>query len=134
MVGFKNPAGQHHTPGLDELAGDLKTKAIQANESGQIRRGKGSVRHVEVFQMGGVTTPIIGRPQPLPTHQHTTPSSHHHYTLNSEEPQNNSSDCACAPDGLMRASTQASWDGTSTSANSTPMLRAHGMKYLVKYS
>ncbi|WP_206673512.1 hypothetical protein, partial [Pseudactinotalea terrae] len=41
---------------------------------------EGSVKHVEVFQMGSVRTPIIGGPRP-------TPGSTRRYTLNCEEPQ-----------------------------------------------
>ena len=34
---------------------------VEATERRQIRTGEGSVRHVEVFRLGGVGTPIIGR-------------------------------------------------------------------------
>src|SRR6185295_14293088 len=37
---------------------------------------------VEVFQLGGVRTPIIGRPRPLPRQRRAD----HLYTLNCEEP------------------------------------------------
>ena len=40
---------------------------VEPAERGQVRAGEGSVRHVEVFRMGGVRTPIIGRPRPLRT-------------------------------------------------------------------
>ena len=46
---------------------------------------KGSIGHVEVFQMDGVATPIIGRPRPLPGHDTPNPAYHPH-TLNYEEP------------------------------------------------
>jgi hypothetical protein len=52
-------AREHSTVGLDALSGDLQAEAIQAAERGQIRRGEGSVRHVEVFPMGSVRTPIM---------------------------------------------------------------------------
>ncbi|MDF1902031.1 hypothetical protein PXH78_23810, partial [Mycolicibacterium smegmatis] len=42
----------------------------------------GSVRHVEVFQMDGVGTSIIGRPRPLSRHRRADDL----YTLNCEEP------------------------------------------------
>jgi hypothetical protein len=38
--------------------------------------------HVEVFRMGSVRTPIIGRPRPLPRQRRAV----HLYTLNCEEP------------------------------------------------
>ncbi|WP_345045291.1 hypothetical protein, partial [Georgenia daeguensis] len=44
----------------------------------------GSVGHVEVFQMGSVRTPIIGRPRPLSGDRR----AHHRYTVNCEEPAN----------------------------------------------
>ena len=64
------------------LPGDLQPELVQAAERGQVRAGEGSVRHVEVFRMGGVRTPIIGRPRPLPGHRRAD----HRYTLNCEEP------------------------------------------------
>ena len=39
------------------------------------------IRHVEVFRLGGVRTPIIGRPRPSPRHRHA-----HSYTLECEDP------------------------------------------------
>ncbi len=48
---------------------------------GQIRAREGSVRHVEVFLMGGVGTSIIGRPRPLPGQLRAQPT----YTLLCEE-------------------------------------------------
>jgi len=35
-------------------------------ERNQVRAREGRVRHVAVFQLGGVRTSIIGRPRPLP--------------------------------------------------------------------
>ena len=61
--------------------------------SGQAKEG--SVRHVEVFQMGGVRTPIIGRPRPLPGHRRADPR----YTLNCEEPVNSSEQSGLRVDG-----------------------------------
>lgn len=40
--------------------------------------------HVEVFQVGGVGTSILGRPRPLPRYRRASPR----YTLNCEEPLN----------------------------------------------
>src|SRR5690606_34603215 len=51
--------------GLQPLAHDLQPEVIQPSERGQVRASEGSVRHVEVFPVGGVGTPIIGRPRPL---------------------------------------------------------------------
>ena len=47
---------------------------------------KDSIGHVEVFQMDGVGTPIIGRPRPLPGHDTPNPANNT-YTLNYEEPR-----------------------------------------------
>ena len=63
--------------GLEALPDGFQTELIQTAEGGQVRTGEGSVRHVEVFPIGSVRTPIIGRPRPLPSHRHarlTTPS------------------------------------------------------------
>ena len=45
---------------------DLETEVVQPAEGSQVRANEGSVRHVEVFRMGGVGTSIIGRPRPSP--------------------------------------------------------------------
>lgn len=82
IVGADNPARQHRTVGLESLTDGFEAELVQAGESGQVRAGEGNARHVEVFQMGGVRTPIIGRPRPLPGHRR----AHPHYTLNCEEP------------------------------------------------
>src|SRR5699024_3645314 len=58
-------AGQHRPIGLQPLAHDLQAEVIEASERGQVRGSEGSVRHVEVFPVGSVRTPIIGRPRPL---------------------------------------------------------------------
>ena len=83
---------------LNALARHLQPQAIQARERAQIRAIKDSMRHVEVFQMDGVGTPIIGRPRPLP--QHDTPNpAHNTYTLKCEEPllvAHRFVDCMCA--------------------------------------
>ena len=67
------------------LARHLQPQAIQAREGAQIRAIKDSIGHVEVFQMDGVGTPIIGRPRPLPGHDTPNPA-HNTYTLKCEEP------------------------------------------------
>src|SRR5215212_1985864 len=68
------------------LADHDQAELIQAAERGQVRAAEGSVRHDEVFQMGGVGTSILGRPRHLPRDRR---ASHHptsDYTLNCEEP------------------------------------------------
>jgi hypothetical protein len=63
----------------------LQTELIKPAERGQVRateaNNSGNVRHVEVFQMSGVRTSIIGRPRPLPSHRRADQP----YTLNCEE-------------------------------------------------
>ena len=80
-----NPASQHCMVCLNALTRHLQPQAIQARERGQVRAIKDSIGHVEVFQMDGVGTPIIGRPRPLPGHDTPNPAYHPH-TLNYEEP------------------------------------------------
>ena len=77
-----DPARQHRTIGSEALAGHLQPELVEAAEHGQIRAREGSVRHVEVFRMGSVRTPIIGRPRPLPRQRRAA----HLYTLICEEP------------------------------------------------
>ena len=80
-----NPARQHCMVCLNALTRHLQPQAIQAREHAQIRAIKDSIGHVEVFQMDGVGTPIIGRPRPLPSHDTPNPA-HNTYTLKCEEP------------------------------------------------
>ena len=70
---------------LNALTRHLQPQVIQARERGQVRVIKDSIGHVEVFQMDGVGTPIIGRPRPLPSHDTPNPA-HNTYTLKCEEP------------------------------------------------
>ena len=72
---------------LNALARHFQAQAIQACESAQVRAIKGSIGHVEVFQMDGVAISIIGRPRPLPGHD-TPNAAHNTYTLKCEEPLN----------------------------------------------
>ena len=67
------------------LACHFQPQVIQARERGQVRAIKGSIGHVEVFQMDGVGTPIIERPRPL-RNQDTPNAAHNTYTLKCEEP------------------------------------------------
>ena len=88
VIGLQDPARQDRAIGLQTLADHDQAELIQAAERGQVRAAEGSVRHVEVFQMGGVGTSILGRPQHLPRDRR---ASHHptsDYTLNCEEPPN----------------------------------------------
>ena len=72
---------------LNALARHLQPKTVQARERSQIRAAKGSIGHVEVFQMDGVGISIIERPRPL--HNHDTPNAAHNtYTPNYEELSN----------------------------------------------
>jgi hypothetical protein len=75
LIQFGDPAGQDRTIRLQALPDDLETKLIQTAEPTQVREGEGSVRHVEVFRTGGVRTPIIGRPRPLPGQRHARPTT-----------------------------------------------------------
>lgn len=65
IISVDRPASEDRTLGLDALASDLQPEAIETAETSQIRAREGSVGHVEVFQMGGVRTPIFGGPRPL---------------------------------------------------------------------
>ena len=67
------------------MARHLQPQAIQARERAQVRAIKGSIGHVEVFQMDGVGISIIERPRPLPGHDTPNPA-HNTYTLKYEEP------------------------------------------------
>ncbi len=67
------PAGDQRPPSLHPLSHRLKAELIKTAEDGQIRTVEGSVVHVGVFQMGSVTTPIIGRPRPHPASATPTP-------------------------------------------------------------
>ena len=74
-IRFAHAARQHRTAGLEALADGLKTEFVQTSEGSQVRGGEGSVGHVEVFQLGGVRTSIIGRPRPLPGQRRAQPST-----------------------------------------------------------
>ena len=80
-----NPARQHCMVWPNALTRHFQAQVIQARERAQVRAIKNSIGHVEVFQMDGVGTPIIGRPRPLPGHD-TPNAAHNTYTLKCEEP------------------------------------------------
>ena len=60
-----------------ELAHRCQSQGVQPQERRQIRVGEGSLRHVEISQLGCVAAPIIGGPRPLPKQRRTRPT----YTL-----------------------------------------------------
>ena len=70
---------------LDALARHFQPQVIQARERAQIRAIKDSIGHVEVIQIDGARTSIIGRPRPLPGHDTPNPVPNT-YTLTCEEP------------------------------------------------
>ena len=83
-VRLDDPARQDRTVRLKTLAHNLETKLIEVGERGQVRAREGSVRHVEVFQMSGVRTFILGRPRRLSPDRRADDR----YTLICEEPSN----------------------------------------------
>ena len=72
---------------LNALARHFQAQVIQARERAQVRAIKSSIGHVEVFQMDGVGTPIIGRPRPLPGHDTPNPT-HHPQMRRTHKPRN----------------------------------------------
>ena len=85
-VGLDDPAGQHRTPRIEPLTSGFEAELIKSAERREVRAGearlRGRVGRVEVFQMGSVRTPILGRPRPLPDRRRAVDL----YTLNCEEP------------------------------------------------
>ena len=69
-----NAARQHCTVWPNALARHFQAQVIQARERAQVGAIKGSIGHVEVFQVDGVGISIIERPRPLPGHD--TPNPH----------------------------------------------------------
>ena len=61
-----DPARQHRPVGFDTLPDNLRPELVKATEHAKVRAHEGSVNHVEVFRLGSVRTPIIGRPRPYP--------------------------------------------------------------------
>ena len=86
-------AGEHGPLRFEALAGYDEAELVEAAEGGQIggvepcirARRDGSVVHVEVFQVEGVGTSILGRPRPLSAHRRAENEVASH-TLNCEEP------------------------------------------------
>ena len=81
-----NAARQHCTVWPNALARHFQAQVIQARERAQVGAIKGSIGHVEVFQVDGVGISIIERPRPLPGHDTPNPTQHP-YTLKYEEPK-----------------------------------------------
>ena len=90
LIRFEDCAGQHRSVGFESLSDDGKAETVESSEGGQISAGeagrRGSVRHVEVFQMSGVGTFIFGRPRPLSGHRRAEGPGDVRYTLIWEEP------------------------------------------------
>jgi hypothetical protein len=76
-----DPTGQHRPISLQALTNHLQPELVEAAESTEIRGRESSVEHVEVFRLGCVRTPIIGRPRPSPRHRRAQT-----YTVICEEP------------------------------------------------
>ena len=66
LIRLEDAARQHRPIRLETLPEHDQTELVEAAERRQIWTGEGSVRHVEVFRLGGVGTPVIGRPRPSP--------------------------------------------------------------------
>ncbi len=82
LVRLEDPAGQYSPVWIEALPYDFEAEVVDPGERGQVRAGEGSVRQVEVFQVAGVGTAILGRPRRLPGHWVLA----HRYTINYEEP------------------------------------------------
>jgi hypothetical protein len=69
LVRLDDLARQERTVRLQALTGHDEAELVEPAQRGQVREGEpsnsDSVRHVEVFQMDGVGTSILGRPRPL---------------------------------------------------------------------
>jgi len=81
VVGLEDPAPEHSVIVTDLLPSHGQAETIQQAEGVEVRAAERSVRHVEVFPVDGVRTPIIGRPRPLPRDRRAP-----RYTLNCKEP------------------------------------------------
>ena len=85
-VRLDHPTRQHRPIRLEPLTSDFQAQLVKPAERGQISTGEASatssVGQVEVSQMDGVRTPIIGETST----PHLGPSTTRTYTLNREEP------------------------------------------------
>lgn len=70
LIGFGDPAREDRTDRLESLSNDFEAEPVEPGEGGQVGAAeadrRGSVGHVEVFQMASVRTSIFGRPRLLP--------------------------------------------------------------------
>jgi len=82
-VGLDDRASEDRTIRFETLAGHLEPELVKAAESRQISaaepgiraRRDGSVGHVEVFQVDGVGTSILGRPRPSSQQRRADPTT-----------------------------------------------------------
>lgn len=81
-IRLRDTAFQHCTVRFKMLFGHDEPQLIKTAKGGQVRRGKGSVRQVEVTLMVSVRTSTFGGPRPLSRHQPAQAC----YTLVREEP------------------------------------------------
>src|SRR5699024_5705520 len=79
---------KHCSLRFEVLAGDGQAERVDHAEGVEIRGGERRLGHVEVFRMGCVVTPIVGRPRPLSRHRHAQTTGTCLYTLICEEPLN----------------------------------------------
>lgn len=86
LVRLDHPTGKHSTLGFEALPNGFEAELVESAERGQVRASEGSVRHVEVFQVGSARTPILGRPRPLSGHRRAPEPTNSLYTLIWEEP------------------------------------------------
>jgi hypothetical protein len=85
VVTLDDAALEHRPTAVEVLPDGAQGELVQSAKGGQIRVGKSSLGHVEVFLMGSVGTSILGRPRPLSAQRRAT-FAHLNYTLNCEEP------------------------------------------------
>ena len=63
VIRVEDPARHHRPVGVEPLPGDFEPELVETAEQDQVRAieaRRGSVVHVEVFQMGGVRTSTSG--------------------------------------------------------------------------
>ena len=74
-IGLGDPALDHRPIRLEQLPDSFEAELIQSAERGQIRRGEGSLEHVEVFRMVSLGTSILEDLDPSPPTDASTPSN-----------------------------------------------------------
>lgn len=81
LVVIDDTTGQHRALRFQALPHHDEAKLVKPAERSQVRaRESSSVKHVEVFRVGGVGTSIFGRPRPSARHRRAA------HTVKSEEP------------------------------------------------